>query len=284
MQVMKNIIIANLKEFERKKQEFKKQGKKGFHVVSDFDSTLTKGFVDGERVHSTFEIVRKEGYLAKEYVKKSYALYDIYHPIEINPDISPEEKDKKMLEWWKKHLQLMIDYGMNDDIIKEMVKSCKINLRGGFYEFISLLKDNKVPLLILSAGMGNVIKEFMESKSLLYSNTHIISNFYEFDKNKKVTGFKSKIVHAFNKSEVQVKDTPYHEQIVQRKNVILLGDSPGDLHMAEGMDHDNIIKIGFLNEEIDNLLDFYKESFDVVIVDDGPMDFINELLREIISS
>jgi hypothetical protein len=36
-----------------------------------------------------------------------------------------------------------------------------------------------------------------------------------------------------------------------------------------------------LNKDFDKNLEKYKENFDVVITDDGSMDFVNELLMEI---
>jgi 5'-nucleotidase len=52
--------------------------------------------------------------------------------------------------------------------------------------------------------------------------------------------------------------------------------------MSEGLEHENIIKIGFLNENIKESLSEYKKNFDVIILDDGPMDFVNDLLKNIL--
>ncbi len=62
---------------------------------------------------------------------------------------------------------------------------------------------------------------------------------------------------------------------------IEIGDSLGDLGMVNDLDVNIIIKIGFLNEDIEKRLNIYKSKFDVVITDDGPMDYVNKLLREI---
>ena len=58
------------------------------------------------------------------------------------------------------------------------------------------------------------------------------------------------------------------------------------LGLAQGFNtfyYKNLIKIGFLNEEIDKLKDIYKKSFDAVILNDGSMDYVNKLLKEIIN-
>ena len=81
---------------------------------------------------------------------------------------------------------------------------------------------------------------------------------------------------------------------------MLLGDNIGDLGMSEGLEHNSIIKIGFLShknplgfsgcrkssisqhkkkEKI--LLEKFKENYDVIILNDGSMDFVNDLIKEI---
>lgn len=69
--------------------------------------------------------------------------------------------------------------------------------------------------------------------------------------------------------------------ISERNNVILLGDSLGDLGMVNDLDVNCIIKIGFLNKDIENKLELYKDKFDIVITGDGSINYINKLLQKI---
>ena len=65
--------------------------------------------------------------------------------------------------------------------------------------------------------------------------------------------------------------------------VVLMGDSLGDLRMAEGVENpDVVLKIGFLNSKVKERLDQYMEGFDVVLVDDQTMDFPNAILSDIL--
>ena len=92
------------------------------------------------------------------------------------------------------------------------------------------------------------------------------------------------IVHVFNKDETVLEEFPkIFREIKERKNVILLGDSLGDLGMIEGFEYNEIIKIGFLNENIKEQLDIYKEKFDVVIINDGDFNYINKIVNQILS-
>ncbi len=182
--------------------------------------------------------------MGKEYVEKAYALHDRYYPYEISPTLSLEEKKEKMQEWWRAHMRLLLHAGMNKKIIK-IIAHKKPKERKGLSEFFMLLAKKNIPLLIFSAGLGDVIKMYLEKQNLLTKNVHILANFYRF-----------------NKNEIEVKHHPYHKEIEHRKNVIL--------------------KIGFLNEKDKELKREYAKHFDMLILNDGTMEGVNRLLKMIL--
>lgn len=276
-----NIHIPNPKELKKKIDRVKKDGFSRLHILSDFDSTLTKCFKDGRMIGSTFAHLREGDYLPAEYTRKSRQLYAKYRPIEISESISPKEKNKKMVEWWNDHLKLMIKYGVTKKIMKDVVLKEKAIPRKGLFGFLDVVNKNNIPLLILSAGIGNIIEEFLRFHKKLYKNTHIIANFFLYDEKGRVTGYNNKIIHSHNKNETQIKNTPYFKEVKKRKNVILLGDLIADIDMASGLDHDVIIKIGFLNEKKEELLEKFSKAFDVVILNDGEMEYVNDLMEEL---
>lgn len=51
--------------------------------------------------------------------------------------------------------------------------------------------------------------------------------------------------------------------------------------MVEGIHYNEIIKIGFLNDKIEENLELYKKAYDVIILNDGTMEFATELIEEI---
>jgi len=279
-----NVHIKNKEELNKKIEKIKRDGINSLHVIADWDRTLTKEFFEGERTCTSFEHIRKSGFLSEEYTKKSYALFDHYYPIEQSDEISAKEKNEKMYEWWSKHLQLLIESGLKKEFILDMIKKEHTHIRDGFNEFFKLLEKHSIPILIFSAGLGDVIKEFLINKNQLYHNVHIISNFFRFDDNNKIIGFENEIIHSMNKKEVEIKQFLYYGEIKERKNVILLGDTLGDLEMAEEVDHDCIIKIGFLNKPDENKFEKFSNSFDVVVLNDGDLNYVNELIKLILSS
>ena len=68
----------------------------------------------------------------------------------------------------------------------------------------------------------------------------------------------------------------------KRTNVILLGDHLGDLGMSEGVDMTCQIAVGFLNHDTDLHLESYSRAFDVVVLNDGSMDVVEQLLHGIL--
>jgi len=55
-----------------------------------------------------------------------------------------------------------------------------------------------------------------------------------------------------------------------RTHCVLLGDGVGDLTMADGLAVDTL-KVGFLNEKVDEKLAQFEKLFDAVVVEDGAM-------------
>ena len=279
---MKNIIISN-QNLEKIKKEIKKEGKNKIHVLADFDRTLTKTFVNKKKIPSIISILRDGPYISKEYAKSANSLFEIYHPIEMNPLLNPEEKKDKMSEWWSKHFDLLIESGLNKKHIQDILESNEIQFREGALEFLDLLHNYNIPLLIISSsGLGDAIPLLLEKYNRLYDNIHIITNLYEWDKNGKALSVKKPIIHVSNKDEESLRNLPVFKLIKDRKNVILLGDSLDDVKMVHGFDYKNLIKIGFLNEETEKNLDNYKKTFDIIILNDSDMIYVNDLMKEIV--
>lgn len=270
--------IKNPEILKKKIEKIKQEGINKLHIVSDFDRTLTNPFLDRRKAPSSIALIREGGYLTPEYVPKAFALFDKYHPIEIDEKIPQEIKNQKMHEWWSKHIKLISESGMNKEVIKDIMKKYKNIFRKKALELLDLLHELNIPTLIFSSGVGDLIEGFLKQENKFYKNIFIISNFFDYDENGNVKGYKSDIVHTFNKSEVQLKNKPYLEKIKKRKNVILLGDSLGDLGMTQGISHETIIRICFLNNK--NKLKIFKDKFDVVI-SNGSTDYVISLIKKL---
>jgi 5'-nucleotidase len=131
--------------------------------------------------------------------------------------------------------------------------------------------------------VSNFLEGFLKKEQLWKGNIHVVSNRFVFDEKGVTTGYdESLIIHTYNKDEKALKGSPYSSLVASRKNVILIGDTLGDATMADGLQHNCVLKVGFLNENQEENLSHYEKTFDVVILHDGPFDFVNELLDDLL--
>jgi 5'-nucleotidase len=279
---MEGVVIPHPGNLQSKIERIRKGGFGNMHVVADFDKTLTTAFFHGEKRQSLVELIRKYKYLPDGYVKQAYALFDRFHPYENNPSLSPEERSLKMEEWWSTHVKVMGEYGLNREIVSRIVREQPLNARPGLRKFLDNLNARQIPLLIFSASVTDLIEGLLVKEQLWRNNIHVFSNRFAYDSTGQVTGYEGKIIHSLNKGEHALEGMPYFQSIRGRSNVLLLGDSLDDVDMVNGFGYDTVLKIGFLNDKAEELLPHFRERFDAVILDDGPMDFVNELLSQML--
>lgn len=279
---MSNAIIANQEKLETIKQAISNAGADKFHVVADFDRTLTKAFVNGENTPSLTYVLNSENMLTPDYAGKAKELFDKYHAIEKDTSYPDDKKIIAMHEWWAKHFQLLIASKLNKKDLERVANSGKIQLRAGSCDMIRWLDERSVPLLIFSSsGLGvDIINLYLKKCQHLYNNTHVISNILKWNYNGYLVGVQEPIIHGMNKGEHSLENYPIFKLIKNRKNILLLGDNISDINMVKGIEYENIIKVGFLNMDVEKNLEAFKQNFDVVITDDGEMDYVNNLLEE----
>lgn len=281
---MNNVFIRDESELEKKINIFKKQGKSKIQIISDFDRTLTQAFFNEKSIQTSYSLIREGNYLSKDYPKIAFALFDKYHPYEISKDLSIAEKSKYMVMWWQEHLKVMIEHGMKQSVIADIVEKNKTIYRQGFFEFSTLLNELNIPLLILSAGLGDIIKGSLEKNKSMHQNMKIIANFYDYDSSGNIKGYLNNIIHPFNKNETSLKNTDYFKKISEKTNIILLGDTLEDIDMHKGANYTNLISIGFLNKQENSkeLHDFSKK-YDLIILNDSSMNPILEIIKRIMN-
>ncbi|OIO30573.1 hypothetical protein AUJ77_02055 [Candidatus Nomurabacteria bacterium CG1_02_43_90] len=284
MKQEQTVIISNSQRVNTIKERIKKGGSIRLHVLTDFDRTLTTAFVDGKSVPSLISLLRDGNYLTPDYAKKAHALFNKYHPIEIDMAISHKEKEWAMEQWWRTHLQLLIDSGFNRSDLEKVVTGGGVKLREGFVSFVNILHAQNIPLVIMSSsGLGSEsVALYLKQAGLLYDNVYIICNEYEWDEVGRAVGVREPIIHLLNKYEIAIQDYPIFEIVKDRKNVILLGDSIDDIGMVKGFAYENLLSVGFLNDTTNECLAYYTDVFDVVLTGDTSFDFPNQLLEEII--
>ncbi len=274
------IIIPHPERLDVSKLSIRRDGAAQFHVLADFDNTLTRAFVNGEKAPSIIGQLRKGRYLTPEYPDAAQALFDYYAPIERDFTMPLDERTAEMHTWWKKHFALLEQSGFSRDVINDVVLHSTLQFRDQIKDFIDFLEAHQIPLIIMSAAPGDMLTAHLKHEGLLRPNVHVIANLYEFDAAGNAIKIKEPIIHSLNKHEIVIRSFPVFEAIKDRPNILLLGDGLGDIGMAEGFDYKEIIKVGFLNQDVEKNVSTYSDHFDVVITNDGSLEFVNEMLIE----
>lgn len=280
-----NVIIPHLEEVENIKAQIKSAGPQDLHILADFDRTLTYGAVNGVKTPSIISLLRDGHHLVEGYAKKAHQLFNTYHPSEIDQNIPLEKKKKKMEIWWEAHNKLLIESGLAYSDLEDIVNSGNVKFREGVLDFLDFLHEHDIPLIVFSAsGCGEAVRMFFQKIHKDYSNIFYVTNQFNWDENGRAISTKGIIIHSFNKDETILEEIPeVYRAIQSRPNVILLGDSIGDVGMVEGFAYHALLKIGFLNSDTALLQKEYEKNFDIIIEGDGDFEFINTFFRDLVT-
>lgn len=228
------------------------------YILADFDRTITTA-----NSHNSWSVLSKSDMIPKEYIEETQKLYEYYRPFEIDESLDYEIKSKLMNEWWNKHIGLFIKYKLSKEALNNALRNSNIiSFREGTKEFLENMRDRNIPVIIISAGIGNVIKESLIINNCNLDNIYIVSNFIKFE-NGIATGISDNIIHSLNKNEVALSDN-IKELIKERTNIILLGDAIADIRMAKEESIPNALKIGFLETNVEENKSYFEEQFDII--------------------
>ncbi|KAI7866752.1 pyrimidine 5'-nucleotidase-domain-containing protein [Spinellus fusiger] len=278
------VRINDKESFKTKASKILKDGSEGIHVICDFDMTMSRYWVRNqqtdalERNSSSHNIPAKYSKIDPKYSVEAKKVSETFYAIEIHPNMTHEEKTPFMIQWWEEAHRLMIAQNLTEEDIKAMVKEARLELRPMLGDVLQACNTSKIPFLVFSAGVLNLIREVLVQSSMLLENMFIVSNAMDIDAEGRCVGFKDPLIHVFNKSEFQLESTSHYASIQKRRNVVLIGDSLGDLQMGEGVSHDLCLSIGFLNHDIKVLEPAYVEKFDIVIVGDANMSPVHDFI------
>ncbi len=256
----------------REKIENIKLTKENMYVLLDFDRTITS--YESLDSWSIASMAADKG--CQTEVDK---LYDKYRPIEMEYNIPYEEKYKKMEEWYNSCMNLYYKYHLNKHKLKEAVKNGSLIFRKGAEEFLEYTYENHIPVIILSAGIGSVIKEFLKENNCFFDNIFLISNTFIYNENRDAYKLENYLIHTMNKTVEGHLRGERREKFDKRPYKLLFGDTIEDINMTPKKDLDKTIKVGFLDEELENL-SAYKENFDIVLTkEDATFDKARKIVK-----
>ena len=241
-------------------------------IVMDFDNTLAS-----EDSISSYGVFQDKKIMGENYCKECLKLDSKYIEIEKDYKISEETKKILMEEWVEKSIKLLTKYHISQDIINKVVYTEKIKLRPSLKDFFLLMKKYKIPVIIISAGIGNVIEAFLKKEGILFENIKIIGNFFDFSK--RAAFIKNKMIHTSNKNEIKMQKQ-IENIITMKEQIVLIGDTIEDVNIINNKLYmgKKIIKIGFFNDKSDDNLIKYNQKFDIVFTNEGTFNDIMDIL------
>ena len=298
LQSRQDIKIQNIPKVKNLLRTIVSGGFTNLQVVFDFDYTMSRVHKNGEKLDCSWGVMENSKLLPASYVKQTNELRAKYLPIEQDASMTAEEKTPYMVEWYTKANLLLSECGaVKRDMFQGMIKASNVELREGTEKMMNELLKNNVPVLVLSAGLGDLVEEILRYYKVYHSNVKVVSNFLAYDTEGNIVGLAGDVIHVFNKNEKSLKPverTNGHvenvdliDEIHRRGNVLLMGDSLGDPCMADGIENPSaVLKIGFLNHNITTdqekiRLNKYMDAYDIVLVDDQTTDVFNMILEAI---
>uniref|UniRef100_A0A3Q3EFA5 5'-nucleotidase n=1 Tax=Labrus bergylta TaxID=56723 RepID=A0A3Q3EFA5_9LABR len=274
-----SVLMKDPQRVQEILESMMKAGSNTVQVISDFDMTLTRFAYNGKRCPTCHNILDNSKLITNECREKLKELLNTYYPIEIDSARSIEEKLPLMVQWWTKAHELLVQQEIKKDLLAMVVRESDAMLREGYQLFFDHLHEHSIPLLIFSAGIGDILEEVVRQAGVFHSNVKVFSNYMDFDETGVLKAFKGELIHIYNKREGALLNTGHFQELRTRPNVLLLGDSLGDLTMADGVqDMENILKIGFLNDKVEERKQSYLDSYDIVLVKDETLEVPNAIM------
>ena len=251
------IYINNEKKIKELKQKISKDN---ICVFLDYDKTITSS-----ESEDSWASTANRKVMGQEISNDLDKLYEKYGPIEFDYSMDITEREKYIIEWYDKCMELYYTYHLTEQKLKESIDNSNLILRDGVKEFLFKLYKNDIPVIILSAGIGNVIEQSLKKEKCYYNNIHMISNFIKFDDNGNMIKFCDNMIHSLNKNIDKLGNLQLKEKIEAKEYRIVIGDLVEDIYMMGKYPEDKSLKIGFLNKNITENLEVYNKNFDIVL-------------------
>lgn len=232
-------------------------------LITDFDATLTTG--DSEQCH---DMVGATPLLSEAFRAEFAPLLDWTTNANIDG-----------VEWWDAAHSIMVKHGMPPKpLIPRLVREARMIPRPGALELLKRLELLNVPVLIVSAGMADVIEEWLRQHGALSENVTVCSNRlnYQADSTPKSVS-PSPPITSFTKEYAGPHASAFFAQHKSRRAIVQLGDSLTDVDPARNVPYDHLLSIGFLNARPEAAK--HVETFDAVVVgNEGSLQPVADLL------
>lgn len=180
----------------------------------------------------------------------------------------------------------MIEHGQPPrHLIPRMVRETKMEPRPGALKLLARLAALEVPVLIVSAGLSDVIEEFLRQHNALTENITVCSNRLNYGADSAPQSVApDPPITSFTKDTAYRASSTFFRQHSQRTTLIVIGDSCSDIDAATNVPHNHAISIGFLNgKEIHNDSAVrHLQTYDAIVLGhNGSLDPVDAVIDEL---
>ena len=182
----------------------------------------------------------------------------------------PEERAAATRNWFQSFHEVSSQNGLSKFAAQCLQKSNACT-RGNLNSTFHWIQKWNVPLFVISAGIRELLTQILNMSMVeLPSHACLLANSLD-DPGVQVT--------SRNKAEGLSRIPEFPSLAAGKTHVLLLGDKPSDCAPLQGLPKDfSAFRVAFLNEPQEETLAEYSEHFDVLLVGDPSMDFVNALL------
>ena len=222
-------------------------------------------------------------------------------------------------KWWLYGHALLIKHRLRRSLIPPMVRNADVRLREGAKEFLHLLHEMRVPVLVVSAGVTDVISEVLQQHGCLYGNVTILSNECVWDEEGVLTSWWPESESESDGGGVGMPMSSFTKHMApnwareffarpEAKRLLVIGgqkrmaasrllmmrvgrhagDRPRDAHVVKGLSVDAVLKVGFFdfghakNEADDRFFADYQMEYDLLLTQPrASFAWITALVREV---
>jgi len=224
-------------------------------MIADFDATITAG--DAEQCH---DLMGTSPLVSKAFRDEFAPLLDWTSNASIDG-----------VEWWDTAHQLMLKHGMPPrSSLQRLVRIAKMPPRPGVLYMLQKLADMKVPVLIVSAGLSDVIEEWLRLHDALTENVTVCSNRLNYGADSAPQSLSpEQPVTSFTKAAAYSMAGAFFRHHLGRRMILVLGDSVTDIDAAQEVPYDETLSVGFLNSRPATSMTKYADTFDAVVLGNG---------------
>ena len=221
-----SILIVNPAQCREKLHSIISGSVANLQILADFDFTLSKYTHFGTKLTTTYELLKyvrcNQMVLTNDQWREAEEIFQYYHSKETDPTVPQHEKSQLMEEWRNRSNAQILETRFKKEVLNSDYSE-KLMLRDGVDKILSLCKEHRIPITVLSAGIGNIIETTLRHVED-FDGLEVLANFIEFDD--------QNIANRFIEPQIdsQCKHIRLRGKEV-KQNLILLGDQTSVRYM-----------------------------------------------------